>query len=268
MHLAALHHASRKPAWWKNMHMGVGRIFSRGASRGFSQFFFQEGPNVVKFVFYPSNLKKKTLLLIISKSMGANAPPFRRPWICILCKKTSPKLWFGNMNMTSNCDVANSPYKIQITIMCHWMKPPTKIFCVRHWSREWQAWHMPWAPLWGGGAQKLLGKIKIFVDSFFNLYFAPHAFIYCKAASTPRPHLKHYVGRVALAPLSIMTKLRYCDITQGSDIATVQARTLACHVHQCCQLIYTVYIYFFSKCLAYKFLIWYIWEIWYIFVRV
>jgi len=57
------------------MHMGVGRIFSRGASRGFSQFFFQEGPKVVKFVFYPSNLKKKTLLLIISKSMGANAPP-------------------------------------------------------------------------------------------------------------------------------------------------------------------------------------------------
>ena len=46
------------------------------------------------------------------------------------------------------------------------------------------------------GAQKLLGKIKIFIYSFFNLYFAPHAFINCKAASTPRPHLKHYVGRV------------------------------------------------------------------------
>ena len=54
--------------------------------------------------------------------------------------------------------------------------------------RVWQAWHMPWAPLLRG-AQKLLGKIKIFIYSFFNLYFAPHAFINCKAASTPRPHL-------------------------------------------------------------------------------
>ena len=77
------------------------------------------------------------------------------------------------------------------------------------------------------GAQKLLGKIKIFICSFFNLYFAPRAFINCKAASTPRPHLKHYVGRVALAPLSIMTKLRHCDITRGSDIATEQERSLA-----------------------------------------
>jgi len=77
------------------------------------------------------------------------------------------------------------------------------------------------------GAQKLLGKIKILISSFFNLYFAPRAFINCKAASTPRPHLKHYAGRVALAPLSIMTTLRHCDITRGSDIATEQERSLA-----------------------------------------
>ena len=77
------------------------------------------------------------------------------------------------------------------------------------------------------GSQKLLGKIKMFIYSFFNLYFAPHAFINCKAASTPRPHLKHYVGRVELAPPSITTKLRYCDITQGLDIATEQERSLA-----------------------------------------
>ena len=57
-------------------------------------------------------------------------------------------------------------------------------------SRVWQAWHTPWAPLWRG-AQKLLGKIKIFVYSFFDLHFAPYAFINCKAASTPRPHQKH-----------------------------------------------------------------------------
>jgi len=93
-------------------------------------------------------------------------------------------------------------------------------------SRVWQAWHMPWAPLWRG-AQKVLGKSKIFIYSFLNLCFVPHAFINCKTASTPRPHLKHYVGRVVLAPLNIMTKLRYCDITRGSDIATEQERSLA-----------------------------------------
>jgi len=27
------------------------------------------------------------------------------------------------MNMTSNCDVTNSAHQIQMTIMCHWMKP-------------------------------------------------------------------------------------------------------------------------------------------------
>jgi len=84
--------------------------------------------------------------------------------------------------------------------------------------------HMPWAPLWRG-RKNCFGKIKIFIYSFLNLYFAPHAFINCTAASTPRPHLKHYVGRVA--PLSIMIKLRYCDITQGSDISTEQECSLA-----------------------------------------
>jgi len=42
-----------------------------------------------------------------------------------------------------------------------------------------------------GGAKNCFAKIKIFIFSFFNLYFAPHAFINCKAASKPRPHLKH-----------------------------------------------------------------------------
>jgi len=32
---------------------------------------------------------------------------------------------FGNMNMTSNCDVTNSVHQIQTTNMCHWMKPPS-----------------------------------------------------------------------------------------------------------------------------------------------
>jgi len=34
------------------------------------------------------------------------------------------------------------------------------------------------------GSQKLLGEIKIFIFRFFNLYFAPHAFINCIAAAS------------------------------------------------------------------------------------
>jgi len=39
------------------------------------------------------------------------------------------KHWFGNMNMTSNCDVPNNAHQIQMTTICHWMKPPVQIFC-------------------------------------------------------------------------------------------------------------------------------------------
>jgi len=53
---------------------------------------------------------------------------------CILCQRTSLKRWFGNRTMTSNCDVANSAQQIQMTILCHWMNPPIKFFCVRHCS--------------------------------------------------------------------------------------------------------------------------------------
>jgi len=34
------------------------------------------------------------------------------------------------------------------------------------------------------GAQNCMAKIKIFIDSFLNLYFAHHTFINCRAAST------------------------------------------------------------------------------------
>jgi len=47
--------------------------------------------------------------------------------ICILCQ-TSPKRWFGNMSMTSNCDVTNSAHQIQMTTISHWMKSPHKNF--------------------------------------------------------------------------------------------------------------------------------------------
>jgi len=29
-------------------------------------------------------------------------------------------------------DVTISAHQIQMTTLCHWMKPPMKIFCVRH----------------------------------------------------------------------------------------------------------------------------------------
>jgi len=61
--------------------MGVGRIFSRGTSRGFSQIFFQGGPKVVKFGFHPSKLKKQPFLLIISKSRGVQGPPLPTPMV-------------------------------------------------------------------------------------------------------------------------------------------------------------------------------------------
>ena len=41
-------------------------------------------------------------------------------------------------------------------------------------SKVWQAWHVSWAPLWRR-AQNCLAKIKIFMHSFVNIYFAPHA---------------------------------------------------------------------------------------------
>jgi len=48
--------------------------------------------------------------------------------------KPRQKRWFGNMTMTPNCDVTNSAHLIQMTTICHWMKSPMEIFCVRHWS--------------------------------------------------------------------------------------------------------------------------------------
>jgi len=35
--------------------------------------------------------------------------------------------------MTSNCDARSSAHQIKMTTICHWMTPPMKMFCVRHW---------------------------------------------------------------------------------------------------------------------------------------
>jgi len=51
----------------------------------------------------------------------------------LLCQQTSPKRWFGNMDMMSNCDVTNNAHQLQMTTIWPWTKLPMKIFCVRHW---------------------------------------------------------------------------------------------------------------------------------------
>jgi len=57
-------------------------------------------------------------------------------------------------------------------------------------SGVWQAWHVPWASRWRE-RKNHLEKIKIFIYSFLNSYFALHTFINCKAASTQRPYVMH-----------------------------------------------------------------------------
>jgi len=37
-----------------------------------------------------------------------------------LCQQTSPNRWFGNIEMTSNCDVTNSAHQIQMTTIWPW----------------------------------------------------------------------------------------------------------------------------------------------------
>ena len=46
----------------------------------------------------------------------------------LLCQESSPKRWFGNMEMTSNCDVTNSAHQKQITTIWPWTKSPHENF--------------------------------------------------------------------------------------------------------------------------------------------
>jgi len=64
------------------MVMGVGRIFSRGSTRGFFQNFSRKGAKVVKFSFYHSKLKKQPFCTEIFKILGwprSPPAPLRRP---------------------------------------------------------------------------------------------------------------------------------------------------------------------------------------------
>ena len=111
--------------------MGVGKNFSRGATRGFSQIFL--GKPIVKFVFSLSKLRKQPFLLKFSKSRGCLGPPlpppFRHPWfyvqsLCLLlhnnflvfnisdnCCKSSRNLWtLPNHNSRSLEDLGFRAY--------------------------------------------------------------------------------------------------------------------------------------------------------------
>jgi len=46
----------------------------------------------------------------------------------LFCQQTSPKRWFGNMYMTSNCDVTNSAHQIKMTTIWPWTKNPHENF--------------------------------------------------------------------------------------------------------------------------------------------
>ena len=66
-------------------------------------------------------LRPEMLIVYIQFNDTWNKGSARRR-ICILCQKTSLKRWFGNINMTSNCDVTNSAHQIEMAIVCHWRK--------------------------------------------------------------------------------------------------------------------------------------------------
>jgi len=88
--------------------------------------------------------------------------------------------------------------------------------------RVWQLWHVPWAPL-RRGRKNCFAKIKLFVYSFLNLYFAPHTFVNCKARSQSRAccarTTKHYDKAVVLC---LNTTVTHWDRT----------RTLTCHIYE------------------------------------
>jgi len=43
--------------------------------------------------------------------------------MCMFCQETSPKHWFGNRTMTSNCDVTKTAHQIQMTTHATEWKP-------------------------------------------------------------------------------------------------------------------------------------------------
>jgi len=59
--------------------------------------------------------------------------------MCILCQQTSPKRWIGNMQMTSNCEVANSAHQIQMATIRHWTKTPPWKFSAYATGCDWKA---------------------------------------------------------------------------------------------------------------------------------
>ena len=81
--------------------------------------------------------------------------------ICMLCQQTSPKRWFANMNITSNCTVTNSVYTVPIGTLRHCSKQEfgrghktkqlirasSDLCTPQGWLRTWPRWPFT-NPLW------------------------------------------------------------------------------------------------------------------------
>jgi len=77
----------------------------------------------------------------------------------VLCQQTSPKRWFGNMNITSNCDVTKTAHHKQMTTICHRMKAPHENFLC--------------TPLPHGTQYTAHGRSKGWTESFSFLSLSP-----------------------------------------------------------------------------------------------
>jgi len=84
-----------------------------------------------RWVYFPS-ISWPGALIVYIQSNGTKIKGSACGRTCVLCQPKSRKRCFGKMSMTSNCDVTNSSHQIQMTTICHWMKLPLKMFCVRH----------------------------------------------------------------------------------------------------------------------------------------
>ena len=99
----------------------VTEIFEAWAStaRAYARGFLGLAPPPLSLIFYKNVIVRECIGFDFYKNKGSEC---RR--ICQLCQQTS----LENINMTSNCDVTKSAHQIQMTIICHWMKPPPRKF--------------------------------------------------------------------------------------------------------------------------------------------
>jgi len=90
-------------------------------------------PNVWKTVILCFGRRFSKQNSVVRLKSNISAPSKFLGWLLHwLCQQTSPKRWFGNMSMTSNCDVTSSAHQIQMNTICHCVNPPMNFFFVHH----------------------------------------------------------------------------------------------------------------------------------------